>query len=115
MPITILDYVKAKTGDRPAYSDHDHWRAGVAMLGGCQACHATIASYNAYPSRSGYWRCASCIAGDGFDTVADFEARTANCPACGNIDTISEYAIMTAGGDEEPEFECGACGEVWRP
>ncbi len=114
MPITILDYVKAKTGTRETYSEQDHWRAGVAMLGGCQGCHATIASYNAYPSRNGYWRCANCIGSHGFATVAEFEGRSANCPSCGNIDAISEYWILAAGGTEESGFECGACGEAWQ-
>jgi DNA-directed RNA polymerase subunit M/transcription elongation factor TFIIS len=115
MPITILEYVKAKTGDRETYSEQDHWRAGVAMLGGCQVCHATIASCDAYPSRRGYWRCAACIDGDGFATIAEFEARTINCPHCGNLDTISEYHVITASGDEETGFECGECGETWQP
>ncbi|MBV9093914.1 MAG: hypothetical protein JO132_08575 [Streptosporangiaceae bacterium] len=74
MAITILDYVKAKTGDRETYSEQDHWRAGVAMLGGCQTCAAVIASYNAYPSTSGYWHCGTCIGTAGFATVEDFEA-----------------------------------------
>jgi DNA-directed RNA polymerase subunit M/transcription elongation factor TFIIS len=114
MPITILEYVKAKLGDFEAYSEEDHWHAGVAMFGGCQTCYAALTSYNAYPSRHGFWRCLNCIADDGFPTVADFEARRVHCPACGNIDTIGEYQVPTAWGDEETQFECGECGEVWQ-
>jgi hypothetical protein len=47
----------------------------LAIMGGCEVCGATLAAYNGCPSRSGYWRCASgCIGGDGFETVAQFEA-----------------------------------------
>jgi hypothetical protein len=74
MPITILDYVRSRIGDRETYSDDDHGRCGVAILGGCENCCATIASYNAYPSRSGHWRCADCIRDDGYLTVEEFTA-----------------------------------------
>ena len=64
MPITILDYVKSVVGDKDTYSAEDLPAAASDMLGGCQGCHATIACYNAYPSTSGYWRCADCIGDD---------------------------------------------------
>ena len=89
MPITILDYVKSVAGDKDLYTAEDCLACGVDILGGCQGCHATIAAYNAYPSTTGYWRCADCIGDDGFATVADFtahEAAIVACPACGNTD-----------------------------
>src|SRR5262249_12631169 len=55
MPITILDYVKSVVGDKDLYTAEDCLASGVDILGGCQGCHATIAVYNAYPSKSGYW------------------------------------------------------------
>jgi hypothetical protein len=71
MPATILDYVRFVTGkDSP--DGEDHWSAGVAILGGCEICFATIASYNAYPARSGFWRCADCIGDGGYATVEEF-------------------------------------------
>jgi ribosomal protein L37AE/L43A len=79
MPITILDYVKSKAGEKDSYSGEDFLRHGVEMLGGCEVCQATIAAYNAYPSKSGYWRCANCIGDTGFDTAEEFikdEAKT---------------------------------------
>jgi hypothetical protein len=118
MPITILDYVTSVVGQKDTYTDDDFFRNGVGILGGCQLCAATIVAYNAYPSTSGYWRCADCIGEDGFATVADFKARTftiSACPACGNTDTISETRILTADYDEVPGLECGDCGEVWQP
>jgi hypothetical protein len=72
MPITILDYVKSKAGEKDSYSAGDFRSYGVEMLGGCEICQATIAAYNAYPSKSGYWRCADCIGSNGFDTVEEF-------------------------------------------
>jgi len=73
MPITILDYVKSKVGEKDSYPAEDFYSNGVELLGGCEHCHATIAGYNAYPSTSGYWRCADCIGGAGFATVEEFE------------------------------------------
>ena len=77
MPITILDYVKSVAGDKDLYTAEDCLACGVDILGGCQGCQATIAVYNAYPSTSGYWRCADCIGDDGYATVADFTAHQA--------------------------------------
>ena len=74
MPITILDYVKSVVGEKDLYTAEDCLASGVDILGGCQGCHAVIGCYNAYPSTSGYWRCADCIGDDGYATVADFTA-----------------------------------------
>jgi hypothetical protein len=118
MPITILDYVKSVVGDKDFYTAEDCLISGVDIIGGCQNCQATIAVYNAYPSTSGYWRCADCIGGDGFATVADFtayEAAIVACPACGNADTISETRIPAGERAGEYALECGDCGEVWPP
>jgi hypothetical protein len=117
MAITILDYVKSVVGDKDIYTAEDCLISGMDIIGGCQSCAATIAAYNAYPSTSGYWRCADCIGQDGFTTIADFTAHPsmANCPFCGNADTISETRITTAEADGEQALECGDCGEVWQP
>lgn len=71
-PITILDYVKYRTGEKDTYSVDDFNACGVPMAGGCQRCPAIIGAYNAYPSKSGYLRCADCIENTGFATVEDF-------------------------------------------
>ena len=118
MAITILDYVRSVVGDKDLYTAEDCLTSGVDIIGGCQGCQATIAAYNAYPSTSGYWRCADCIGQDGFATVADFtayEATIVACPACGNADTISEIRMTTAERAEGYALECGECGETWRP
>jgi hypothetical protein len=117
MPITILDYVTSVVGDKDIYTAEDCLASGVDILGGCQGCHATIAAYNAYPSTSGYWRCAGCIGDTGFATVADFKNHTfaTTCPSCGNDNTISATRIATDEGDSEPALECGDCGAVWQP
>ena len=116
MPITILDYVKSVVGDKDLYTAGDFLKSGVEMLGGCQGCAATIACYNAYPSTSGYWRCADCIGTSGYATVADFTASMSvtACPACGNTDDLSETRITTSERHEEYALECGDCGEVWQ-
>ncbi len=118
MPITILDYVKSVVGDKDLYTAEDCLASGVDILGGCQGCQAIIGCYNAYPSTSGYWRCADCSGESGFATVADFtahEAAIAACPSCGNTDIIGETRITTGERTEEYALKCGDCGEVWQP
>ena len=116
MAITILDYVKSVVGDKDLYTAEDCLASGVDILGGCQGCHATIAAYNAYPSTSGYWRCADCIGNDGYATVADFTAaELTTCPACGSTDNISETRTTTGERTEGYVLECGDCGAVWQP
>jgi hypothetical protein len=117
MPITILDYVKSVVGDKDFYTAEDCLISGVDIIGGCQTCAATIAVYNAYPSTSGYWRCADCIGETGFATVTDFTAHSSmsNCPVCKNAGTITEIRITTSDHTEEYALECGDCGEVWQP
>jgi len=116
MPITILDYVKSVVGDKDLYTAEDCLISGVDILGGCQGCHATLGCYNAYPSTSGYWRCADCIGDDGYATIVDFTASmpATACPSCGNTDTISEIRVTTGERAEEYALECGDCGEVWQ-
>jgi hypothetical protein len=124
MPVTIMAYVKSKVGEKDTYTAEDCLACGVDILGGCEGCHATIACYNAYPSKSGYWRCADCIGDTGFNTVEEFKEfeRSASaageswpsdlapdlaaCPACGS-DDMHELA--------EDYFECGTCGAEWTP
>src|SRR5579863_8093596 len=110
MPITILDYVKSVVGPKDFYTAEDCLASGVDILGGCQHCHAVIAAYNAYPSVSGYWRCADCIGDTGFATIADFttHATATTCPECGNTDNIGETVLLTCG-IEQAALECGDC------
>ena len=117
MPITILDYVKSVVGDKDLYTAEDCLASGVDILGGCQGCHATIAAYNAYPSTTGYWRCADCIGDDGYATVADFTASipAVVCPSCGNTDNFSETRIATGERAEGYALECGDCGQICQP
>jgi hypothetical protein len=115
MAITILDYVKSVVGDKDLYTEEDCLTCGVDIMGSCQGCHAVIGCYNAYPSTSGYWRCADCIGSDGYETVADFTAaELTTCPACGNTDTINETRVTIGEHAEGYALECGDCGETWR-
>ena len=81
MPITIFDYVKSVAGEKAEYTAEDFISNGVAMVGGCEICHAMLAAYNAYPSKSGYWRCADCIGGTGFATIEEFTASAPDADA----------------------------------
>lgn len=44
---------------------------GLPGMGGCQRCGATLAAYNAYPSKNGYLRCEECLGDNGFTTVEE--------------------------------------------
>ena len=118
MPITILDYVKSKAGEKDSYPASDFFAAGVDILGGCEICAATIAAYNAYPSKSGYWRCGDCITDIGFATVQEFEAslpKAPACPACGDANRITEVTATDDHADGGFVLECGQCGAGWSP
>lgn len=78
-PVTALAVAEARglkpANDGSGYSGAAFADVGIPMLGGCQNCHATIAAYNAYPSKTGYWLCADCIEGTdlGFNSAEEFE------------------------------------------
>ena len=112
MPITIIDYVASIVGDKPAYPAGDFSSNGVAMMGGCQCCYAMLAAYNAYPSTSGYWRCADCIGDTGFASVEEFTASRSpvTCLACGAASNIRIIA-----GTPGTAYCCGECSLVWQP
>jgi hypothetical protein len=53
-------------------SGADYAAVALEILGGCEICGASIAAYNACPSRSGYWRCANgCIADEGWASAIE--------------------------------------------
>lgn len=47
---------------------------GLPFFAGCQVCGASLACYNAYPSRTGFIRCEDCLGELGFNTCEEFEA-----------------------------------------
>jgi hypothetical protein len=111
MAITTLDYVKSVIGDKASYPADDFYRCGVDLLGGCERCEATIAAYNAYPSKSGYWRCADCIGSTGYATTGEFTSQELgdySCPGCGAPGHIIEVADGTACS-----LTCRQCGTSW--
>jgi hypothetical protein len=121
MSITILDYVKSVVGEKPIYTVEDFSSAGVEMLGGCQICGATIAPYNAYPSRSGYWRCADCIDTSGFATIEEFtheETQTSRAVSWllrlrelqrSGMDFDAALAQANAEAELDPDTELRVC------
>jgi hypothetical protein len=74
-PITIMVAAEHMLG-REARNGADYEQAGLPMMGGCEHCGASIAAYNAYPSTSGYLRCADCIGDDGYPTADAFVTTT---------------------------------------
>lgn len=73
--VTALDLACYRLG-KPAGSritaEQCEGKARVPFFGGCARCAASIACYNAYPSRFGYWLCADCIGpGEGWESVRE--------------------------------------------
>lgn len=76
MAITILDYaihLGAKESEDGSINGEELARLNLPMFGGCEGCAASIACYNAYPSNSGYIRCAGCIGERGFETAEELK------------------------------------------
>ena len=75
--VTILDCAVARGAKADEESGNftmgDIEAVGLPFFGGCQLCHASIACYNAYPSKTNYLRCRACIGDLGFATTGEFE------------------------------------------
>lgn len=72
--ITILQLAEhrgAQADEEGHIEGEEFYRVGLDFMGGCRGCEATIAAYNAYPSRSGFWCCADCIGESGWETVEE--------------------------------------------
>ena len=102
--VTILDCAVAR-GAKPDEDGNitmgDIEDVGLPFFGGCQVCHASIACFNAYPSKTNYLRCRSCIGSLGFATTDEFETW------CKQFDHDSP---PDDDGDDGPCRECG-CNE----
>lgn len=72
--ITILELAKFRAKGAEVRTGEDFENVGLQILGGCEVCGASIACYNAYPSRSGYWRCEGCVGDSGYETVEEANA-----------------------------------------
>jgi hypothetical protein len=84
--------------EREAMTGQDYSDAGLAILGGCEKCGAGLAAYNAYPTRSGYWRCGDCVGDRGFDTV-----EAANEALFENPDQDVKASVAAIEGAVDPE------------
>ena len=72
-PITFLDlarYRGLRTDEHGGASAAAFEEVGLAIFGGCKLCGASLAAYNGYPSKSGWWKCEDCIGDDGWTDVA---------------------------------------------
>jgi hypothetical protein len=97
--ITLYQAAEALLGRKPlTLGDFDE--AGVSMLGGCEVCGASVAAYNACPSKSGYIRCASgCIGDRGFLSVPEYIAYHRRQQA----DDLLQ-GVLALEEDEDPEL-----------
>lgn len=75
-----------------------------AIMGGCERCGASIAAYNAHPSRSGFWRCGDCIGPEGWATVEEADKAIAGAGKEAEktyLVTLRVAVTVTADADEE--------------
>lgn len=72
--ITIVELARFRAKGAEVRTGEDFANVGLAIMGGCESCGASIACYNAYPSRSGYWRCEGCVGDSGYETVEEADA-----------------------------------------
>ena len=62
--------------DRMTGADLDRLR--LPMFGGCAICEASLAAFNAVPTRSGFLACEDCASPEaGYETLVDFLADNA--------------------------------------
>ena len=111
IPITVFDYMSAlaRTIRRPI---HPSRLCDGLLPGGCERCHATITSHDAYFAAFGTVRCRTCIGNDGFATVADLELfrRTATLPCSGCGLPVQPAEVSPDGSFYT--YHCPTCGST---
>ena len=75
MMITILELAQhrgLKENESGGFGGQAFYDVGLDIMGGCAVCGASLAAYNACPSKHGVWMCEDiCIADDGWTNVKD--------------------------------------------
>ena len=75
MAVTILELAKHRGAEEVEGSINgaEFEKVGLPIMGGCEICGATIAAYNACPTRTGYLRCnrEECLGYEGFENVEE--------------------------------------------
>ena len=77
MAVTILELAYHRLGitrSPRVLNGADFESVGLQIMGGCERCGASIAAYNAHPSKTGFWRCGMCIGELGYDSVEAADA-----------------------------------------
>lgn len=67
MTVTLFELAAHRLGREPE-TGADFIEAKLPIYGGCENCGATVAAYNACPSKTGFIRCTQCIGGLGWPT-----------------------------------------------
>lgn len=112
MAITLHDYVVAfNMAANPTHPDRwtgeDYEAASVPIMGGCLECGATIAGYNAHPTKCGYLVGSCCIdqRDDGFATVESFgEWMEANADGEVARGDYEDTRYVEDGSDYYPDY-----------
>jgi hypothetical protein len=106
--ITILDLAihrGAEPDEEGCYSAAEIHRTGLPFMGGCELCGATIAAYNAAPSKSGFLRCAKeCVEGAEYSTVEEADAalfpkENEKCSCCDEDPCVHADEIPDGWGE----------------
>ena len=72
--ITVLDLARfrgAKANEVGNIYVEEFTRVGLQVMGDCVSCGADLSAFNAYPSKSGCWKCEGCIEDDGWDSLEE--------------------------------------------
>jgi hypothetical protein len=118
--LSILDIALAegaKADERGGISMAEFDQRGLPFFAGCQDCGASLAPYNAYPSKTGFIKCRDCIGGSdlGFATVEEFRASGTDdddepggkCTMPGGHSWV--YSGTAYGGDDASYHGEGRC------
>jgi hypothetical protein len=86
---------------------------GLPFFGGCQVCQASIACYNAYPSKTNFLLCRSCIGDLGFATTDEFEEW---CKQFDQDRPPAMMAMLTNSATESTTTTPTWCSAtIWKP
>lgn len=106
-PITIHDlavYRLEQLGrSTEQLNGQDFHDVHLQIMGGCADCHASLAAFNAFPSRSGVWKCEDDIGDDGWTDVAEAHAdiRAMDSANAGEVHDPLDEALRDDELDED--------------
>ena len=103
-PVSIYELASHVLG-REATNGADYEELGLPMMGGCADCHASIAAFNSYPSKTGYLMCKDCIGDSGWTDLETAHREVFADDAGGSEGLESTAAHPNLEKEEKPVYE----------